>query len=75
LLDLPLPLVARLRQHVLVIRRRQMRREEPNGRQRDGAFVERGENSRKAARRAGCFYPVVGGPFGKMQRLRAVREQ
>jgi hypothetical protein len=74
-LDLALPLVAYSLEHLLMVRHRQVRRHEPDGRQRDGTIFERREDGRKAARRAGRLDPVVGGAFGEVQRLRAVREQ
>ena len=74
-LDLPLPLVACQREHVLMICRRQVRRQQPDGGQRYGPLIERREDCGEAACRAGSLDAVIGGTLGEVQRVRAVGEQ
>ena len=58
-----------------MIGRRQVRRQQPDGRQRHRSRFERGEDRGEAAQRAGSLDPVIGGTLGEMQRLRAIRKQ
>jgi hypothetical protein len=54
-----------------MICRRQVRRQQPNGGQRYGSLLERREDCREAACRAGSLDAVIGGTLGEVQRLRA----
>ncbi len=58
-----------------MIRHRQMRCHEANGRQRDCTIFKRREDGREAARRAGRLDAVIGGALSKVQRLRAIGKQ
>ena len=53
----------------------QVRRHQPDGRQRHQSLLERREDGREAASRASRLDPVIGGTLGEVQRLRAVRKQ
>jgi hypothetical protein len=67
--------VACPREYVLVIRHRQMRCDEANGRQHDCTIFKRGEDGREAPHRASRLDAVIGGALGEVQRLRAIRKQ
>ena len=70
-----LALVTRLVQHVATIGRREVRREESDGGERQGTIGQQVQNIRELARSPGGFDPSIGGMFRQVKRLRAVGEE
>ena len=73
-LDLPLALVPGAREHVGMILRCEVRREQLDGRQRQLAGGESLEDDRKAPGRPRDFNAVVRGGLGEMKRVGAIRD-
>jgi hypothetical protein len=72
---LALVLVTRTREHVVMIRDRQMRSEQPDRRESEGTLVNQIEDDRKASRGTSGLDSVVCSVLGQMQRLRAIGEE